>query len=933
MKYIYRLIFLITFATACSQSQIPQYKVAMTSADFESLYTRSIWSDVRLPAPFTSNDTTWPESNIRFKGHSTRYYAKKAYRVRFATSNLFFGLRDINLNSMYTDKSFLREKLSWDLFSDINAVAPFCYHSIFKINNETKGLFAFIDKIDRYFLINRGFTVGNLYEADDTYAQGDLTIQTDSLLKLYYSKEIGTANDYEDLKQLIFTLNTTDSSAFASTVVDLFDTNSVLNWFVVNSLTMMGDSYNKNYSLFHDTTRANQKWIIIPWDYDLSWGRDGSTLKPYPSSLLNDGFVYTYPPLSGPSNLLKDRWLSRPILKEKFRLKLKFVLDNIFTETRMNRRIDSLASLITNEVISDPQKWGTIQDFYEHVKALKYYVTVRRNFLYKTFINPPAGLYNIATTKITQTDVPYHFITYDGRTIATMWFHSFSGLDSVTIRAYPDSTPPFVTNPSSEKLIKRWLVITPHPTTATYSAKIQFMYNNYPSDRRELGIGVQNERMLRAHFYNGSYWESLPSGINSFANFVTIDNLNQDHTGNDKYISALMSETYTQKWFRQPTFFWQRFYDVKFTDQQNGCILGEHGTFLITSNGGVDWNGRQIGMNTHFFKFASPQINTLFAVGEFGTLFKSIDNGNFWTKIHTSTTRNLRSIFFSLNQNGWIAGDKGLVLTTTDNGNIWTPQVVDSTTNFSGIAAFTDNRVIVVGSKGSIFTANPGGGSFQSQNSSVASNLNEIKIYNDAVVWIVGDNGTVLTSTNRGLDWINKSIPLSTKLNTLHILNDNSLYVAGENGNIYFSNDRGDNWYSQYTADAHDIFAIHFVDPAYGIAVGNDATILKTTETGTITSEKQYLIAKPTNFRLYQNYPNPFNPTTIIEYDLPVQSKVLIRIFNILGQEVATLVDEFQKPGKYKQHFNGKNLSSGVYFYRLEVGNNYVSTKKFILMK
>ncbi|MEK9135492.1 MAG: T9SS type A sorting domain-containing protein, partial [Bacteroidota bacterium] len=88
----------------------------------------------------------------------------------------------------------------------------------------------------------------------------------------------------------------------------------------------------------------------------------------------------------------------------------------------------------------------------------------------------------------------------------------------------------------------------------------------------------------------------------------------------------------------------------------------------------------------------------------------------------------------------------------------------------------------------------------------------------------------------------------------------------------------------------------------------------------------------PTVFALYQNFPNPFNPTTAIRFDVPRLSHVNLTVYNVLGQEVMTLVNETRKPGKYEALFNASSLSSGVYFYKLKT-NSYVSTKKMVLTK
>ena len=88
----------------------------------------------------------------------------------------------------------------------------------------------------------------------------------------------------------------------------------------------------------------------------------------------------------------------------------------------------------------------------------------------------------------------------------------------------------------------------------------------------------------------------------------------------------------------------------------------------------------------------------------------------------------------------------------------------------------------------------------------------------------------------------------------------------------------------------------------------------------------------PIKYSLHQNYPNPFNPTTTISYGLTQQLLVTLRIYNILGQEVATLVNEEKPAGSYEVNWNASNLSSGVYLYRLKTGS-FVETKKMILMK
>ena len=85
-------------------------------------------------------------------------------------------------------------------------------------------------------------------------------------------------------------------------------------------------------------------------------------------------------------------------------------------------------------------------------------------------------------------------------------------------------------------------------------------------------------------------------------------------------------------------------------------------------------------------------------------------------------------------------------------------------------------------------------------------------------------------------------------------------------------------------------------------------------------------------FRLNQNYPNPFNPTTTISFTIPTISNVSLKVFNILGKEITTLINETRSAGNYSVKFSASDLSSGIYFYQLTT-DNFTATRKFILMK
>lgn len=518
---------LLVLAPARSPAQVPQFHITISPEDSTRLVTRDEFSNESLPAKVEYGGKTWTGASIRFKGRSTRYFPKKSYRLKFPSHEEFQGARQINLHAMYSDKSFLREKLAWDLFAAMGELAPSASFAGVSINNRPMGLFLVVDHIDKRFLARRGRPVAPLYNAGGYYSLGNMTIQPEDLLREYYTKEIGDTNDFGDLADLLNALNSAPDSLFPRVADSLMDLESVFNWLAGNILMMSGDSYEKNYYLYRDTARRSGQWTVIPWDYDLTFGLSGDPGIQYPKSLLNDGFSYMFPPLTGPANVLKDRIWKIPSLRERLHRRVDTLLRTVFTEGVLHPRIDSLAALIRDEVRRDPQKWGTERDFLDNVEALKYYVTARRNFLMKTFIAPPAGMYEIATMRINNINTPYYFQGLDGQQFATLWFRSLKGLDSVLVEVFTDSLPPAVPAADSAKFVRRWLRITAYPPEASFTATLQWTYIDASSVEREVGKKVTDERALQCLAYDGDSWDAVPTVINPFANTATVESITE----------------------------------------------------------------------------------------------------------------------------------------------------------------------------------------------------------------------------------------------------------------------------------------------------------------------------------------------------------------------------------------------------------------------
>ncbi|MDP3682288.1 MAG: T9SS type A sorting domain-containing protein, partial [Ignavibacteria bacterium] len=159
------------------------------------------------------------------------------------------------------------------------------------------------------------------------------------------------------------------------------------------------------------------------------------------------------------------------------------------------------------------------------------------------------------------------------------------------------------------------------------------------------------------------------------------------------------------------------------------------------------------------------------------------------------------------------------------------------------------------------------------------------------------------------------------------------IYACGYPGLLYKTIDGGDNWFLHSVPTSQSLNSIYFFNETKGFAVGDSGTILFTSNGG-VTGVDEDEPSIPDKFQLFQNYPNPFNPSTVISWQLAVSSNVSLKINDVLGKEIATLVNEEQQAGTHNYEFEMRNheLSGGVYYYRLQAGN-FVETKGMIYLK
>jgi hypothetical protein len=236
-----------------------------------------------------------------------------------------------------------------------------------------------------------------------------------------------------------------------------------------------------------------------------------------------------------------------------------------------------------------------------------------------------------------------------------------------------------------------------------------------------------------------------------------------------------------------------------------------------------------------------------------------------------------------------------------------------------------------------VFTSD--GGNTWSTKLKTTNYLISIYFISPSIGWAIArSNNTIFKTTDGGDTWTEQSIDASFPLSSLYFISSQKGWIIAGN-EIFKTNDGGSTWHKQIWAGYTYLNDIAFTSETDGWIIGGNGLILKTTDGGGIVSvENKDISHIPTDFSLSQNYPNPFNPTTTIKYQLPSAGHVTLKVYDMLGREVATLVNEEKAPGNYEVTFDAnhseqcRGMASGVYFYRLQAGN-FSETKKFVLMK
>jgi photosystem II stability/assembly factor-like uncharacterized protein len=396
-------------------------------------------------------------------------------------------------------------------------------------------------------------------------------------------------------------------------------------------------------------------------------------------------------------------------------------------------------------------------------------------------------------------------------------------------------------------------------------------------------------------------------------------------------------------------------------DSLNCWAAGDSGLIIHTSNGGLNWTIQNSGVSEKIQDIFFLNYNLGWAVSArfdsvFGSyIIRTTNGGTHWEKeLFNIENKFFHTIYFLDSLNGWVAGSPSQAFYGTTNGGLtWDSPRLNgdySTLPVQKILFFSKQYGFACGGMhdlmGVIWKTTNAGLNWSAKNMGFEP-LRELYFIDSLnLIGVGGDSdlGTgVARTSDGGENWIYELPGFLGAATGLSFRNMHEAWgCLGSESKFILSSDSGKTWISFGTYNNAAIFDLVFTDSLHGFAVGDSGVILqyKYNHTSTIDDRKGEI---PLTLYISQNYPNPFNPRTKIRYEIPnftlsefEGSRVQLKVYDLLGNEVATLVDDVKPAGYYEVEFgaslNDRIISSGIYIYQIRV-SNFIQTKKMLLLK
>jgi hypothetical protein len=321
-----------------------------------------------------------------------------------------------------------------------------------------------------------------------------------------------------------------------------------------------------------------------------------------------------------------------------------------------------------------------------------------------------------------------------------------------------------------------------------------------------------------------------------------------------------------------------------------------------------------------FYAIFFPMDSVGYAVGGEGALAKTVDAGLTWTQSSTGSGSTLYGVSFISADTGWAVGDSGVILRTNDGGDTWHPQSSGVSARLRSVSFAGTDTGFVVGA-GVILGTTTGGGAL--------ANRRPRPFLRTAPADDSGFSYDPPNSPPIVFRWTRSEDPDGDPIQYLvHVWwNDVSLTI--ETADTVIADSLRPFWGAGFAEVVLNMnWNVLSTDSRDTVEAVNGAGTFALTFPDAVDGPSAQI---PSTYSL-NNYPNPFNPTTTIAINLPLETHVALRVFDVTGRCVSVLVDRTMQAGRHSVVFDGRALSSGVYFYRLEAGD-FRESRKMVLLK
>jgi hypothetical protein len=447
----------------------------------------------------------------------------------------------------------------------------------------------------------------------------------------------------------------------------------------------------------------------------------------------------------------------------------------------------------------------------------------------------------------------------------------------------------------------------------------------------------------------GDSWVQMNNGLtNSNGRCIAINAASVAYMGTWRTGVFRSADTATSWTLINPSMFGANVASVLSLANGTICAATRGDGIFASINHGATWRQRNTGL-------PSVNVNTLYQNGT-GILFagcdqngvaRSTDNGFSWSA--TGSGLNTQRVFSLASKSGGFlyagTANAGIFVSTND-GDTWTAGG-SGPANFVRSFVITPSGDVFAGSGTGVHRSTDNGNSWAPQNNGLTNTSVGSLVRGQNGDLFAGVEGGVFRSTNNGTNWIAATAGLPAMfINALAFSTNGFLFASASDSGVYQSSNNGASWTavntglptpsSFYGATGFTLGQSGYLFAGVGNAFQYGGGVYRTSQP--VTSAGKAPQGLPTMFALNQNYPNPFNPVTTIRYELPYASHVRLTVYNVLGQNVATLVDEERPAGRFTAQWNAASVSSGVYFYRIDVtpgdGNQpFTSVKKMLMLK